>query len=77
MFTMMMLKNSNNCFKPNDHVPAEGCYPAPELQVAVWAGAIAAYVQLYGVIPVSTCLVPAAGTGQGGVQFQNIIIHVV
>lgn len=57
-----------------DQVPAEGRYPASELQIAVRAGLIAAYVQLYSVIPVSTCLVSAARTGQGGVQLQNIII---
>lgn len=63
----------NYAVEKDDQAPAEGRYPAPELQVAVRAGMIAAHVQLYGVIPVSTCLVPAAGTGQGGVQLQNII----
>lgn len=65
------------CSKWQKQAPAEGCYPAAELQVTVQTDAIAAHEQLHSVIPMSARLVPAAGTGQRGVQLQNVIIQQV
>ena len=56
-------------------IPAEGCYPAPHLHVAVGTEMVTAHKQLHSVVPVGAGVIPLAGTGQRRVQLQHVKIQ--